>query len=88
MTQREVTVINQLGIHARPAVLIVQAAGTFDAEIWLDKAGTLANAKSIMSVMMLAAACGTKIIVRANGKDEDKAVEALAKLFENKFTEA
>jgi phosphocarrier protein HPr len=88
MTQREVTVTNHLGIHARPAALIVQASGTFDAEIWLEKDGSSANAKSIMSVMMLAAACSTKIIIRANGKDEDKAVEAIAKLFETRFNEA
>jgi phosphocarrier protein HPr len=88
MIQREVTVTNSLGIHARPAVLIVQTSGTFDAEIWLEKDGVSANAKSIMSVMMLAAGCSTKIVVRANGKDEEKAVEAVAKLFETRFNEA
>jgi phosphocarrier protein HPr len=88
MIQREVTVINTLGLHARPASLIVQTSGAFEADIWLQKDGVSANAKSIMSVMMLAAACNRKITIRANGKDEEKAVEAIAKLFENKFNES
>jgi phosphocarrier protein HPr len=88
MTLREVTVINNLGIHARPASLIVQASQPFDADIWLEKDGTSANAKSIMSVMMLAAGCDTKVVIRASGKDEQRAVDALAKLFESKFNEA
>jgi phosphocarrier protein HPr len=87
MIQREVTITNSLGIHARPASLIVQTSAAYDADIWLVKDGALANAKSILSVMMLAAACNKKITVRANGKDEEKAVEAIAKLFEMNFNE-
>jgi phosphocarrier protein HPr len=88
MTQREVIVNNHLGIHARPASLIVQTSAAFNADIWLEKDGTAANAKSIMSVMMLAASCDSKVLIRAAGKDEEKAVEAIVKLFENKFNEA
>ncbi len=88
MIQQEVTVLNHLGIHARPASLIVQTSIAFDAEIWIEKDGTTANAKSIMSVMMLAAGCDSKVIVRACGKDEEKALEAMIKLFERKFNES
>ncbi len=87
MTQREVYVTNHLGIHARPASLIVQTSSAFDADIWLEKDATAANAKSIMSVMMLAAGCDSKVLVSASGKDEERAVEALVKLFESKFNE-
>jgi phosphocarrier protein len=87
MIQREVTITNSLGIHARPASLIVQTSAAYDADIWLVKDGASANAKSILSVMMLAAACNKKITVRANGKDEEKAVEAITKLFEMNFNE-
>jgi phosphocarrier protein HPr len=87
MVQRDVVVTNSLGIHARPASLIVQAATPFDCEIWLEKEGTSANAKSIMSVMMLAAACDSKVTIKASGKEELKAVDAIALLFEAKFNE-
>ena len=85
--QREIIVRNQLGIHARPAALIVQTAAQYDADIWLDKDGVSANAKSILSVMMLSASYDAKILVRATGKDEQKAIEALVGLFESKFRE-
>jgi phosphocarrier protein HPr len=88
MIQRDILVTNSLGIHARPASLIVQTATPFDCEIVLEKDGTCANAKSIMSVMMLAAACDAKVTLRANGKDEEKAVDALSRLFEAKFNES
>ncbi len=87
MLEREVTVDNSLGIHARPASLLVQAAKNFRSSIWLDKEGMSADAKSIMSVMMLAAAQHSKITIRADGADEADAVEELAKLFANKFNE-
>ena len=87
MVQRDVVVTNSLGIHARPASLIVTTATPFDCEVWIEKEGTSANAKSIMSVMMLAAACDSKVTIKANGKEEQKAIEALALLFEAKFNE-
>jgi phosphocarrier protein HPr len=88
MIQRDIVVTNSLGIHARPASLIVQTATPFECEIALEKDGTSANAKSIMSVMMLAAACDAKVTLRASGKDEEKAVDALTRLFEAKFNES
>ncbi len=87
MMQREVYVINHLGIHARPASLIVKTSSAFEADVWLEKDGTAANAKSIMSVMMLAAGCDSKVVISASGKDEEAAVDALVKLFENRFNE-
>jgi phosphocarrier protein len=89
MTELEIIVENKLGIHARPAALIVKAATRFQSEITLEKEGEgiSANAKSIMSVMMLAAASGSKIKIKAKGKDEEKAVEAIAELFRGNFNE-
>ena len=87
MITREVIVSNPLGIHARPAALIAQLSNKFAADIWIEKDGVSANAKSIMNVMMLAAACKSIIILRAQGPDEHQAVEALARLFDAKFNE-
>jgi phosphocarrier protein HPr len=87
MKKQEITVCNHLGIHARPASMIVQCASQFVSEIWLEKDGMKANAKSIMSVMMLAAACDSVISLIAKGKDEAAAIAAIAELFEKKFNE-
>jgi phosphocarrier protein len=87
MIQQEVVVSNPLGIHARPAALIAQMSSKFSAEIWLEKDGMSANAKSIMNVMMLAAACKSKVIIRAQGAEEKQAVEAIVSLFESRFNE-
>ena len=87
MVQQEIIVTNSLGIHARPAALIVQLSSKFSSDIWLEKDGVAADAKSIMSVMMLAAACQSKVIVRANGEEELRAVEALVDLFRSNFNE-
>ena len=88
MIQRDVVVSNSLGIHARPASLIVQTEMPFECEIVIEKDGTSANAKSIMSVMMLAAGRDTRVTIRANGKDEQKAVDSICQLFEAKFNES
>lgn len=87
MTEREITLTNRLGLHARPAALVVQTANKFKSEIKLKKDEVEINGKSIMGVMMLAAEMGSKILIRAEGDDEVLAVEALAKLFEDKFGE-
>jgi phosphocarrier protein HPr len=85
--ERKIQVINKLGLHARPAAMLVQKAAKFKSEIWLKKDDTEVNAKSILSVMMLAAEVGSFISLKAEGEDEAQAVEALAKLFEEKFGE-
>jgi phosphotransferase system HPr (HPr) family protein len=87
LIQKEITVINRLGVHARPSALVVQTANKFKSEIKFKRKDLEVNAKSIMGVMMLAAEMGSKILIQAEGEDEAQAVEALAKLFEDKFGE-
>ncbi len=87
LVERKIQVTNKLGLHARPAAMLVQKASKFKSEIKLRKEDVEANAKSILGVMMLAAEVGSFVIIRAYGDDEDQAVEALAKLFEDKFGE-
>jgi phosphocarrier protein HPr len=87
MVEREVEVINSLGIHARPSSLIVQTAMKYKSAISLKNKDVVADAKSIMSIMILAAACGSRIIISAEGEDEQSAVDAIAALFEQKFNE-
>lgn len=87
MIEREATIVNQEGLHARPAARVVRLANTFDSEIELLKDGVGVNGKSIMGVMMLAAECGSSITIRAEGPDAEKAVEALARLVADGFGE-
>ena len=87
MIERPATIVNQEGLHARPAARIVRLASSFAAEIELSKDGMDVNGKSIMGVMMLAAECGSEIIIRANGPDAEQAVQALAELVANGFGE-
>ncbi len=87
MTEVQVRVENALGIHARPATKIIQTAGRFRADVTLDVDGMSADAKSIMSVMMLAAAHGSNVTIRARGEDEQEALDAIAALFRSKFDE-
>lgn len=87
MSERDVVVVNTLGIHARPSSLIVQTAMKFTSKITIVNKGAAADAKSIMSVMMLAATCGSMVTIRAVGPDEAEAIEAIATLFARKFNE-
>jgi phosphocarrier protein HPr len=87
MIERESKIVNQLGLHARPAAQIVKTAAAYKAEIEIVKDGMAVNGKSIMGVMMLAAECGSLITLRANGADEAAAVEALAALVAKGFGE-
>jgi len=87
MIEKNVKVINSLGIHARPASLIVQTAIKYKASVQLVKDGATADAKSIMSVMMLAAAQGSNVTVKGAGEDEAEAVDAVIALFDRKFNE-
>ena len=88
MIEREATIVNQEGLHARPAARIVRLANSFVAEIELAKDGLAVNGKSIMGVMMLAEEHGSSITIRANGPDAEQAVEALAELVASGFGEA
>lgn len=89
MIERHVVITNRLGLHARAAALLVRTANTFQSAIRLERVdGTAtADAKSILSVLMLAAARGTELRVTAEGADEDKAVNALCELFASGFGE-
>jgi phosphocarrier protein HPr len=87
MLQRDVEVVNALGIHARPSSEIVKLAAKFSAHITLARDGMSVNGKSIMGVMMLAAECGSIVTVTADGSDEAKALDALATLIGSKFEE-
>ncbi len=85
---KDVTVQNELGLHARPAASVVKVANQFRSEIFLEKDGEKVNGKSIMGVMMLAASKGSKIKIIAKGVDAQEAVKALEELFMSKFGEA
>jgi phosphocarrier protein len=85
--EREATIVNQEGLHARPAARIVRLASQFNSEIEIAKDGLGVNGKSIMGVMMLAAECGSSILIRADGPDAEQAVEALAQLVASGFGE-
>jgi phosphocarrier protein HPr len=88
MPEREVRIVNKLGIHARPAAEIVKTAGKFRSTITIVRDDLEVNAKSIMGVMMLAAECGATIVLRAIGEDAEAALDALSSVIANKFGES
>ncbi|MDO9124458.1 MAG: HPr family phosphocarrier protein [Deltaproteobacteria bacterium] len=81
------TIKNKLGLHARAAALLVKTANRFVSNVSLEKDGLEVNGKSIMGILMLAATKGTRITLKAEGKDAEQAIETLGKLIENKFDE-
>lgn len=85
MTEREVLVRSDAGVHARPAMMFVREAMKYPCEVYLVKDNVEANGKSIMSVLGLAITSGSRLIVRARGEDEEGAVARLASLIENDF---
>ena len=87
MVERTVTIINKLGLHARPAAEIVKTASRFRAEVTLIRDDREVNGKSIMGVMMLAAEHGSSLLLRAEGPDAEQALDALSTLIANKFGE-
>jgi phosphocarrier protein HPr len=87
MQQRPVTIINKLGLHARAAAKFVTTAATFASSIDVEKDGQKVNGKSIMGVMMLAASRGTRLVILADGEDEQAAIDSLEKLIGEKFGE-
>ncbi|HJR63558.1 MAG TPA: HPr family phosphocarrier protein [Gemmatimonadaceae bacterium] len=88
MTERCVRILNKNGLHARPAAEIVKVASKFQSDITMVRDDLEVNGKSIMGVMMLAAEYGAELLVRANGPDADKAVDAIATLIAEKFGES
>jgi phosphocarrier protein len=87
MLQREIEITNKLGLHARASAKLTQLAGTFASEVWVSREGRRVNAKSIMGVMMLAAAKGAVIAIETSGADEEAAMAALVRLVGDKFGE-
>jgi phosphocarrier protein HPr len=88
MQQLEVEIVNKLGLHARASAKLTQLASKYQAEVWMTRDGRRVNAKSIMGVMMLAAAKGTTVTIETSGADEDEAMAALLELIRDKFGEA
>ena len=87
MPERSVEITNKLGLHARASAKLTQIASQFQSEVWLSRNGRRVNGKSIMGVMMLAAAKGTQIQIETIGPDADAAMTALVALIEDKFGE-
>ena len=78
-------VANRLGLHARPSAKLTQLATQFRCDVWLEREGRRVNAKSIMGVMMLAAAQGTKLTIETEGEDTDPALNAIIELIASRF---
>jgi phosphocarrier protein HPr len=87
MLEQEFTIINKLGLHARASALLVKNATRFHSEIRIEREGIEVNGKSIMGIMMLAAAKGTVIRLKVEGEDELEAMAGLKELIENGFGE-
>ena len=87
MQQRELEIVNRLGLHARASAKLTQLASRFKSQVFLSRSGRRVNAKSIMGVMMLAAAKGATVTLEIEGEDEGEAMEALAALVAGRFGE-
>lgn len=87
MLEQTIRISNKLGLHARASAKLTQVAGQYQAEVWVSRNGRRVNGKSIMGVMMLAAANGTTLKLETDGPDEDAAMDALRHLIEDKFGE-
>jgi phosphocarrier protein HPr len=85
--EKDIPIINRLGLHARPAAMFVRIASRFRAEVWVSKEGEEVNGKSIMGLMMLAAGKGSTLHLRCEGSDADKALEELEQLINSRFNE-
>ncbi|TXT24691.1 MAG: phosphocarrier protein [Gallionellaceae bacterium] len=87
MLQQDAQIINKLGLHARASARLTQLASKYPCEVWLSRAGKRVNAKSIMGVMMLAAARGSTIAIETSGEQEQEAMGAILALINNYFGE-
>jgi phosphocarrier protein HPr len=88
MQQREVEIVNKLGLHARASAKLTQLAGQHQCEVWMSRNGRRVNAKSIMGVMMLAAPKGSRVTIETNGADEEEAMNGIVQLIAEKFGES
>lgn len=87
MIEREVEIVNRLGLHARAAAKLVQTAGGFQSRLWVVKDGDAVDAKSILGLLLLAASQGTRITLRADGADAEAALDAVEGLIADRFHE-
>ncbi len=87
MPRKDVEIINRLGLHARASAKLTQLASSFPCEVWLERDGRRVNAKSIMGVMMLAAAKGAQVTIDTSGENDDAALDALVELIAERFGE-
>ena len=85
--ERELEIVNRLGLHARAAAKLVHLTAGFESLVWLAKDGEEVDAKSILGVLLLAAAQGATVTVRCEGRDEEAAMNAIAELIANRFDE-
>jgi phosphocarrier protein HPr len=85
--EKDISIVNRLGLHARPAAMFVRIATRYRCEVWVSKEGEEVNGKSIMGLMMLAAGQGSKLHIRCDGSDADKAMEELEELIKARFNE-
>jgi phosphocarrier protein HPr len=85
--EKDVSITNRLGLHARPAAMFVRIASRYRSEVWVSKEGEEVNGKSIMGLMMLAAGKGSTLHIRCEGHDADKALEELEGLIKSNFNE-
>ncbi len=85
--EKQIEVVNKLGLHARAAAKLVNAASAYESDVWIEYNGQSVNAKSIMGLMMLAAAHGSVVSMRVDGDDADEAEQAISNLFAERFGE-
>jgi phosphocarrier protein HPr len=84
----QLEVVNEMGVHARPAAMVVRVTNKYEGEIWVEKDGERVNGKSIMGIMMLAAGPGTKLIVHTDSPQADELFAELKQLFAGKFQDS
>ena len=84
---KEFTILNRLGLHARPSAMFVKISNRYKAEIWVEKDGEQVNGKSIMGLMMLAAGQGSKLLVSCDGADAEQALAEIEALIARRFDE-
>ena len=84
---KEFTIVNRLGMHARPSAMFVKTASKFKADVWVEKDGERVNGKSIMGLMMLAAGQGSKLVVSAEGADAERVLAEIEAIIAQKFNE-
>ena len=84
---KEITILNRLGLHARPSAMFVKTCNRHKADVWVEKDGEQVNGKSIMGLMMLAAGQGSKLRVTCEGPDAEKALQDIENIIERRFDE-